>query len=428
MKNKFFYLAIIILFTGCVSKHNQQKFKICRAPYKSISPFVSNLLEIDSNQLKIEAEKIWELGKQEGFPIIEKDPSFDDYVYLTLLYQDSTDHKEISFKMFGIYDEYRFGDMKMHRLAQTDLYYRSYIIPNDLCFSYRYKILDTLSGEYTYNIDKFNSDRIPKNIIKKSSYSVLDLDPPKEDWNAARYDHLTSKVDTIMFESIILNNERKVHIYLPPDYSDQKNYPIIYLFDAHIYMNRVQVPNILDNMISEGLIEPMMAVMIANPTSSSRYKELPLNFEFKSFLIEELVPYIRKNYHSSTLPKDNYIGGISYGGLASTFIAYYHPDVFGKVISQSASYWRGLELADKFDNEVRSDWLIDKINQEENRNIKLFLDWGLQENMVLGANRKFAQILSKKGYDFKFQEFNGWHDWSNSRKTFPNALEFLTKN
>jgi enterochelin esterase-like enzyme len=33
--------------------------------------------------------------------------------------------------------------------------------------------------------------------------------------------------------------------------------------------------------------------------------------------------------------------------------------------------------------------------------------YGLQENMVLGANRKFARILKEKGYHYKFVEFNG---------------------
>ncbi len=427
MKNQLLLFFMLPLLCGCVSHKANLKFEVTRPPYKTISPFVSNLLEIDSSQLDEEIGKIWNRGNEIGFPIIETDPLFDDYVYLTLLYQDSTEHKDISFKMFGIYDEYRFGDMKMHRLAQSDLYYRSYIIPNDLCFSYRFNVLDTLTGESSNEIDPFNHNRIPKGEPKDLSWSVLDLRSEEPDWNAKRYTNLSSRVDTIIFESDILGNERKIYVYLPPNYDVQKSnqYPAIYLFDSHIYLNRVEVPNILDNLITEGQIEPMIAVMISNPTSNSRYTELPLNFSFKDFVISELVPFIRKQYRTSTLPRDNYIGGISYGGLASTFIAYYHPDVFGKVLAQSASYWRGLELADQFDNEVRTDWLIDKINKEENRPLKIFIDWGLQENMVFGANRKFAQILKKKGYDFKYKEFNGWHDWSNSRKTFPEALMFL---
>jgi enterochelin esterase-like enzyme len=84
-------------------------------------------------------------------------------------------------------------------------------------------------------------------------------------------------------------------------------------------------------------------------------------------------------------------------------------------------------LTDLFGNEIRNDWIINQYIRVDKKKIKLFLDWGLQENMVLGANRKMVRILDKKGYDFKFVEFNGWHDWSNSRKTFPVGLMYLLK-
>ena len=38
-----------------------------------------------------------------------------------------------------------------------------------------------------------------------------------------------------------------------------------------------------------------------------------------------------------------------------------------------------------------------------------------------------VRALSKKGYEYKFIEFNGYHDWSNSRKTFPEGLMYLLK-
>jgi len=47
--------------------------------------------------------------------------------------------------------------------------------------------------------------------------------------------------------------------------------------------------------------------------------------------------------------------------------------------------------------------------------------------MVLGSNRRMVRVLDKKGYDYKYTEFNGWHDWSNSRKTFSKGLLYLMK-
>lgn len=59
------------------------------------------------------------------------------------------------------------------------------------------------------------------------------------------------------------------------------------------------------------------------------------------------------------------------------------------------------------------DLMVNRYGREKKRNIKLFLDWGLQENMVLASNRKFVGTLKRRGYDFRFTEFDGWHCWSN---------------
>ena len=420
--NLILFLLLISQFTIGQTK---VEFKEIRPPYKSISPIVKNLLS-----QKISPDEIWNRNNQTGLPIIEADTLCSDYVWLTFIYQNSTDNKEVTFEIFGIYSEYRFGDMKMHRLENSDLYYRSYMIPNDLCFSYRFKIRDTITNNIFYDIDKFNKNLIPTGERKEFSYSVLDLRSDEPDWNTKIDSTITHQIDTVAFKSKMLDNERNVFVYLPNDYSKnkRKGYPVIYLFDSFIYLNRVEVPNILDNLISQGKIEPMVAVFVDNPTRTSRSTELPLNSIFKEAIITELIPLIKGKYNITTNPDKTIIGGISYGGLAAAYISFYHPDIFGKVLSQSGGFWRDIELTDNFGNEVRNDWLINQFGIEEHKPIKLYLDWGLQENMVLGANRKFVKVLNKKGYEFKFIEYNGWHDWANSRKTFSEGLLFLLEN
>jgi Enterochelin esterase and related enzymes len=420
----FVFFFFIFSQTGFSQDHI--RFAETRSPYKSVSPIISKLQESNSNSFPNELNKLWTKIKNEGSPLIEKDTLYDDYLYVTLIYQDSTENKDISFEIFGIYDEPRFGDMKLHRLKGTDLYYRCYMVPNDICFSYRFNVKDTLTGKSIRDTDKYNENRIPTGTNRNYSYSVLDLRQNEPDWNKKRYENTGSKVDTIVFDSKIMNNSRDVYVYLPSGYNQQQKlkYPVIYLFDSFIYLNRVEVPNILDNLIKEGKIKPMVAVMIDNP-EGKRNIEMPLNFDFKQFVVDELVPFIRKEYNTSLNPNENIIGGISYGGGVAAFIAFYHEDIFGKVLSQSGSFWRDLELTDNYGNEVRADWLINRFLVEKNKDLKIFLDWGFQEDMVLGANRKFVRILDQLHYDFKFIEFNGWHDWSNSRKTFPVGLLYL---
>ena len=418
----FLFGLFISLISSCQIRNTNviKQFEDVRRPYKTLSPYISNLLKLNDNTLIIEVQKFWLSAKQNRLPLIEEDSLDADYKYITLVYQDSTKNKDITFDVFGIYDEYRFGDMRLRHLGNTDLYYRCYKVPNDICFSYRFNIKDTVSGKQYKEIDKYNSDRIPMGEIRNLSYSVFDLRRNETDWNAKRYNNVSSRIDTIKYKDKIVNKKRNIYVYLPPAYDKNRKdaYPIIYLFDASIYLNRVEVPNILDNLITEGKIEPMIAVLFGT-YRSTRDVILPLNFEFKDEFVSEILTIIRKNYNTSLKPENNIIGGMSYGGLAATFIGFYHPDIFGKVLSQSGSFWRGLKLTDIQGKWIRKDWLINKYLTEDKKNIKLYLDWGLQENWVLGGNRRMVKALSKKGYEYKCVEFNGWHDWSNSRKTFP---------
>ena len=420
------FVFLFLIFSQTGFSQDQIRFAETRPPYKSVSPTISKLQKLNSDSLSRELNKLWTKIKNEGSPLIEKDSLYDDFVCMTLVYQDSTENKDISFEIFGIYDEPRFGDMKLHRLKGTDLYYRCYMIPDDICFSYIFNVKDTLTGKNIRDTDKYNENRNPTGAIGKHSYSVLDLRQNEPDWNKKRYENTGSKVDTIVFNSKIMNNSRDVYVYLPSGYNQQQKskYPVIYLFDSFIYLNRVEVPNILDNLIKEGKIEPMVAVMIDNP-EGKRNIEMPLNFDFKQFVVDELVPFIRKKYHTSLNPAENLIGGISYGGECSAFIAFHHPDIFGKVLSQSGSLWRDLDWYDVNGVDYRGDWLINKFLVEENKNLKIFLDWGLQEDWCKGSGRRLTRVLDKKGYNYKFVEFNGWHDWSNSRKTFPVGLLYL---
>ena len=423
-------LTMAIFLVLWISIYGQIKFTETRTVYKTVSPTIAKLQKVDSDSLSQETGKLWTKIKNEGLPLIEKDSLFDDFVYMTFIYQDSTDNKNIKFEVFAIYDEPRFGDMKMHRLRDTDLYYRCYMIPNDICFSYRFQVTDTLTGKSITNIDKYNENKIPYGTTRNYSWSVLDLRQNEPDWNKKRYENTGSRLDTVVFDSEVMNNSRNIYVYLPSGYNQQEKlkYPVIYLFDSDIYLHRADVPNILDNLIKEGKIEPMVAVMMDNPTNTSRLTEMPFNFDFKQFIVDELVPSIRKKYNVSLNPAENILGGASYGGLASTFITFYHPDIFGKALCQSASLWRDLEWYDINGDDYRDDWIIGKILVEEKKDLKIYLDWGLQEDWCKESGRKLVRVLDKKGYDYKFIEFNGWHDWSNYRKTFPEGLLYLLEN
>ena len=430
------HLTILFLLSSCIHndnplsfrKHddNPLNFREVNNVFNASSPTISELKKLAKHDRVRAVNSLLDSHKEKGFPLIEQDSLLEGYVYATIIHIDSTHLNDISFNVFGIYGEYRFGDKKLYRLDSTDLYYRTYMIPDDLCFSYRLYYSNKVTGKKSKLSDPLNPNLIPSTERKNISWSALDLRTNEDRWYVKREHHQYGTVDTLKFNSELLSNSRNIYIYLPPDYDTSgAKYPIIYLFDPSIYLNRVEVPNVLDNLIYHQEINPMIAVFIDNPSQSARNKELPLNSQFKNFIVTELLPFVEDRYHVTDLADKTIIGGISYGGLAATYIAFEHNDIFGKVLSQSGSFWRDTILTDIGKDWIRGDYLTRQFQTQGKRSLKLYLDWGLQENWCKASGRRLAKVLDDKQYEFTFTEFNGWHDWSNSRKTFPDALRYL---
>ena len=400
------------------------QFKEIFTPYKSVTPAISTLQE--SGNLSEGLDELWNRIEKEGGPLVEPDPYDENYVQVTFIYRDASENQTVGLELYGIYDEPRLGDLQMQRLEGTDLFYRCYAFPKDICFSYRVVLTDTLTGQTRKITDPLNRNLNPTGERGRYSWSVLDLRPDEPDWYTRRYEDVGSRLETFQITSRFMENNRNIYVYLPPGYDNtRQNYSVIYLFDSFIYLNRVEVPNVLDNLIHENRIKPMIAVFIDNPTSTSRLTELPLNPKFKAFMTDELIPEVKGRYRITDKREDTMVGGISYGGLAAAYLAFECDSIFSKVLSQTGSFWRGLEWYDVNGIDVRGDWLINRYQTADRKDLKFFLDWGLQEDWCLSSGRRMVRTLDQKGYPYRFVEFNGWHDWSNARKTFPHALLYL---
>src|SRR5262249_50660633 len=142
----------------------------------------------------------------------------------------------------------------------------------------------------------------------------------------------------------------------------------------------VPTPVILDNLLAKNLLPPLVAVVVSNPSQESRNVELPCNASFADFLAKELVPWVRQNYHVTSDPKQTVVAGSSYGGLASSFAAFRHPEVFGNVLSQSGSYWW------KPDGAAEHEWLIKQFVASPKLPVRFYLDVGLMESGSTGDN------------------------------------------
>jgi hypothetical protein len=113
---------------------------------------------------------------------------------------------------------------------------------------------------------------------------------------------------------------------------------LLIVFDGSAYLSAVPTPVILDNLIAGARIPPVVAVFIDNPNQETRTRELTPNPEFAEFLARELLPWVHARYHVTSDPRMTVVAGSSFGGLAATYAALRHPEVFGNVLCQSGDF------------------------------------------------------------------------------------------
>ncbi len=74
------------------------------------------------------------------------------------------------------------------------------------------------------------------------------------------------KLQELVIPSGKLNYPHQVHVYLPPDYNNNNDkYPVIYFQDGRDYIEFAVVPHILNLLIEENKIEPVIAVFVTPP-------------------------------------------------------------------------------------------------------------------------------------------------------------------
>jgi enterochelin esterase-like enzyme len=216
------------------------------------------------------------------------------------------------------------------------------------------------------------------------------------------------------FRSGILKNEGKLWIYTPSGFSKLgARYPLLVLFDRD--RNVKWVPAILDNLIAQKLIPPMVAALIDNPSTAARNLELPCYPPFADFLATELIPWVRENYNGAAEAARTIAAGSSYGGLAAVFGGLRHPEVFGKWCRYPDPFGGSRSTVD-------AEWLIRQVADAPNYRCDFIRKWGLWKAIRCRSPRTG---VAAKGYATGYAEYDGGHSFVNWSGGTANGLLFL---
>ena len=251
--------------------------------------------------------------------------------------------------------------------------------------------------------------------------------------------------DNLSISSHSLGYAVNYWVYTPVGYQDLVQLPVIYVLDGNDFVDERMgaMPNILDNLIASGRIEPVLAVFIDardpdNPQYNRREEEFLVHpVEHARFVVDELVPLIDRVYRTDPRPEARVIAGVSYGGLSAAYIAASRSDVFHHLAAFSPAFWvldSPEYLADPSQAEGSREMLPamnaatecgDEMEFQCPRlPINIFLTAGLPAWDV-GDLSSLVTTLEEQEYPVEFHQVREGHTWDHWRGTSDEMLLYF---
>ncbi len=153
------------------------------------------------------------------------------------------------------------------------------------------------------------------------------------------------------YHSEVAGDDRDFYIYTPAGYDPKRKeaYPVLYLLhglgdDAQSWLTQGNANVILDNLIAQGKVKPMIMV---NPLgyghAGGGMGGSDMIVHFADQLLNEVMPRVEKEYNVAKDRDHRAIAGLSMGGAEATFTGLNHLDKFAWIGSFSGAYvmWLG---------------------------------------------------------------------------------------
>ncbi len=133
------------------------------------------------------------------------------------------------------------------------------------------------------------------------------------------------KLAMVEYVSRSVGTTRRANIYTPPGYSKERRYPVIYLLhgiggDENEWVRFAQPNLIFDNLIADGEAVPSIVVMpngraqANDKPTGNVYSHGPAFAAFEKDLLEDLIPFVEKQYSVNPARTHRALAGLSMGG------------------------------------------------------------------------------------------------------------------
>ena len=234
---------------------------------------------------------------------------------------------------------------------------------------------------------------------------------------------------------------RRVSVYVPAQYVAGSAAPLLVGADGPDPL----LFTVLDNLIAQKRVPAMIAVSIGNGSGDAQGSQRGLEYDTMSglygeFVETEVLPLVERRFNVKLTrdPDARATMGCSSGGSAALIMAWYHPELYHRVLTYSGTYvnqqwphsaetphgaWEFHErlIANGAVKPIRL-WM--DVGDRDLFNPNVMRD-GMHDWVV--ANENMARVLAARGYhyQFVFARNAGHCDGAVKRQTLPEALEYV---
>lgn len=264
--------------------------------------------------------------------------------------------------------------------------------------------------EQTFDLYELGPDSLPQTDVPKGEITKY---------------HWVSK-------AIYPGTARDYWFYIPKQYDGSTPACLMVFHDGESYLREdVNIPIVFDNLIHKGEM-PVTIGLFVNPgdpgpgmpfwggTTNRSFEYDSLGDQYARFLIEELIPEVKKTCRIVDDPAGRAICGISSGGICAFTVAWERPDAFRKVVSHVGSF-ANIRGGHNYPSLVR---------MSDAKPIRVYLQAGSNDlDVVFGnwpiANQDMAAALKFKEYDYAFVYGDGAHSLKHGASLFPDTMRWL---
>ncbi len=289
------------------------------------------------------------------------------------------------------------------------------------------------SDMYVYT---FVADGIPvldpsnRIVVRDGSYIENRLVIPGETFDLYDVKEVPhGSLHALWYPSPTIGQERRMIVYTPPGYEkSEESYPVLYLLhggggDEEAWTSRGRANYILDNLIAAGKAEPMIIVMtngvpsvqaapgerpVASLTGASNpgSPSAMISGKFEESLVQDVVPFVEKNFRTIPDPEHRAIAGLSMGGYHTLNTTFRYPDTFKYIGIMSMGLFRGVD-----ETQLKEQILALK----ESRPKLYYIGCGKYDFLVYDGLVKLLAVYDELGFDYLYRETGGGHSWNNWR-------------